>query len=280
MKRIFHFLFLLFLTACGGGSGGTYMPANTGQHRTDLFFGYYVTDGIVPEVADHVNLIQEAGIIPLDQRIAEMKATGKPTMLGVEGEMYKALNSDGSVIGVKTDAEIDASLTVTFDALRAAGVLNQVVSLYPVDEPEVHGLDDRQVTNANTVAKRVMARYPELANTKIAVTYTSKQVLPGFATYDLIGMDDYGPGSDILVSTAWQEIMTKLTPKQRVFVVPGGASPWKQNPEAFIRYAQNTPQCVGILVFIWRDWDGHTGVVNNGMADTYRAAGRSIVGAN
>lgn len=265
------------LSSCGGGGANVnYLPPAATQQRTDLFFGYYVTDETVSQVADHVNIVHESGA-SLQQTIADMQAGRKPTLLGVEGEMFVALDPKGERIA--PNPNIEAGLTATFDALRGAGVLSQVVALYPADEPEVHGLDDQQVTSVNTIARTVMARYPELANTKIAVTYTSKGALPGFASYDWIGMDDYDPGAGVLVSGPWQQILARLTPSQRVFIVPGGASPWMQDPEAFVRYAEETPQCVGILTFVWRDWDGHTGVANNGMAETYRAAGRRVIGS-
>ncbi len=52
-------------------------------------------------------------------------------------------------------------------------------------------------------------------------------------------------------------------------------------PEAFRRYAHSTPQCVGIMPFMWgsRDDSGekNAGIKSNGMAPAYEALGHGIL---
>jgi hypothetical protein len=278
---------LLLLSGCGGGSHAYtfYMPAEPTALRTDLFFGYYLNQSKEQalETADHTNLVHEGlgyNGRTLEQVIDSMRAHGKATMLQLT-DTVAYMNWPNYV--PRPDADIEARASATFDALRDAGLLAQVVALYPIDEPEAQHLTDAQVTNTNAVIRRVMARYPELASAKLAVIYGTNRGFargsPGFASYDWIGADDYDMGPGILTSPYWLDMMAALSPSQRVMLIPGGASPWRTDPEAFRRYAHNESRVVGILPFLWHHPEaGHEseGIGDNGMAESYRALGREL----
>lgn len=260
------------ITSCGGSG---YMPEPASVQRNDLFFGYYLTFGNqVQETKDHVNLIHESGWFGADQTIASMRSHGKATMLSLSSECYAS--------PTQPQPNVEERVTGTLLRLQQAGVLSQVVALYPIDEPDLHGLNDAQVTEVNAAVRKAAAKFPELANVKLAVIYTNKNLLPGFASYDWIGMDAYEMGADVLVSAQWKATLARLQPEQRLILVPGGGDPWRQNPEAFRRYAHRTPQVVLLMPFMWatRHDDPNVpdmpGIGTNGMAPTYRAVGLEI----
>jgi hypothetical protein len=259
---------LLLLVGCGGGD---YMPPPAVALRSDLWFAYYLTfDNQAEETADHVTMVHESGWFGVDATIASMRAHGKPVMLDLSASVYQ---------GSKVQPDPYRRAAAEFQALKDAGVLHQVVALYPIDEPEIHGIDDAAVTWVNGEIRRAASAFPELAGVRLAVIYTSKNVLPGFDSYDWIGMDDYDMGAGLLVSHEWMAIMDRLQPHQGAFLVPGGGDPWRQDPEAFRRYAHSTPKVVGIMPFMWSPRRGQgdaPGIGANGLASVYRAVGREI----
>lgn len=274
MLRHLATLAVAFLCACGGGGGGDHMPPAPAALRTDLWYGYYLTfDNQAQETADHVTMVHEGGWFGVDATIASMKAHGKPVMLDLSVHVYP---------DARAHPDTHDRAKAVFQKLEAAGLLHQVVALYPIDEPEIHGgIDDAAVTWVNGEIRRAAAGFPQLAGVKLAVIYTSKGTLPGFASYDWVGMNDYGMGSGLLASAAWMAIMDRLQPHQGAFLVPGGGDPWRQDPEAFRRYAHAEPRVVGIMPFMWAARRGQgdaPGIGTNGMAAAYRAVGLEFQG--
>lgn len=250
------------------------MPPEPAALRTDLEFWYYgIQPGEHDAVAGHVTMIHESGWYVDAQGIAtSMRSHGMRTMLTVQEALW-----DGN--RVHDDAA--GRLHALFDTLRDAGVLHQVVALYVIDEPDGRNCSHEEVVRACVLLRQVALDYPALAGVKLAVTYSYKGTLPGIDALDWVGLDDYGLGSGVLVSKQWRQMMSRLRMDQRCFVVPGGADPWRQGPEAFRRYAHSTPQCVGIMPFMWgsRDDSGekNAGIKSNGMAPVYEALGRGIL---
>jgi len=251
-----------------------YMPPEPAALRTDLEFWYYgIQPGEHDAVAGHVTMIHESGWYVDAQGIAtSMRSHGMRTMLTVQEALW-----DGN--RVHDDAA--GRLHALFDTLRDAGVLHQVVALYVIDEPDGRNCSHEDVVRACVLLRQVALDYPALAGVKLAVTYSYKGTLPGIDALDWVGLDDYGLGSGVLVSKQWRQMMSRLRMDQRCFVVPGGADPWRQDPEAFRRYAHSTPQCVGIMPFMWgsRDDSGekNAGIKSNGMAPVYEALGHGIL---
>jgi hypothetical protein len=257
------------IAACGGGGGG---PDNVQPEpetlRTDLLYGYYLSfDNQTAETRDHVNLVHEGNWFGSAPTIASMAAHGKATMLDLNQTVYQGND-------VRADAE--QRLVALFDALRASGVLAQVVALYPIDEPQASA---GTVEAANALIRRAASGYPELSGVKLAVIYDLRGT-PGIATYDWIGLDHYPSGADILTSSHWKSIVASLRPGQRTLLVPGGGDPFQQDPEPFRRYAHNNAHVVGILPFMWaRQHPSEVaGIGTNGMAPQYRALGLQLTG--
>ena len=251
-----------------------YMPPEPAALRTDLEFWYYgIQPGELDAIADHVTLVHESlwfGGVPA--AIASMRRHGMRTMITVQDHLF-----DGAAL--RTDA--GERLRGLLRELAAAGVLQQVVALYLIDEPDGRGCTDGDVLSACQIARRVANEFAVLDGVKLAVTYSYKRTLPGISGLDWVGLDDYGLGSGVLISDAWLELLNALKPHQRCFVVPGGADPWRQHPEAFRRWAHSAPQCMGIMAFMWgsRDDSGekNAGIKSNGMAPVYEALGRGIL---
>ena len=261
------------LAGCGGGgtSQGSYVPPATTVLRTDLLFGYYLTGaGQWQATKDHVNLMfegQETGALTA---AASMREHGQRTMLNLSGLCY-----DGATFRPLPDAAV--RVRGCLQTLKDAGVLSQVIALYPLDEPDQHGLNDAEVTAMCGVVRSVASEFHELANVKLAVIYTDRIDWPGFAAHDCVAIDPYDHGSDMFVAAPFLEMKARLAPHQSYFLVPGGGDPWRQDPEPYRRVAQADPRCVGILAFLYITRFDSTppsaGIGTNGMLAAYRAVG-------
>ena len=245
--------------------------------RDEILFGYYGDSPTqIAETKDHVNVAMVAGWgnnIPwADEvigRVAEASILHLKSMIMMPFGTYT--NGQFSM------AAFDA-LTLVFDRLQQLGYLANVVAIYPVDEPELYNISNEEVVAGNKKIRDLMAKYPELKYTALAVIYSNSPNNPGIETYDWVGIDDYSKGASVLASQ-YTSLVGRLTPEQRTIIIPGGADPWKQDPDAFVNYALNTPQVKLVMPFIWID-NAATGVGlgirSNGMMTAYIAAANKL----
>ncbi len=261
------------LAGCGGGgtSQGSYVPPAVSVLRTDLLFGYYLTGpGQWQATKDHVNLMFEGQENGTAATAVSMKEHGQRTMLNLSGFCY-----DGVTFRPLPDADI--RVRACLQTLKDAGVLQQVIALYPLDEPDQHGLSDAEVTAMCGVVRSVAGEFAELPNVKLAVIYTDQQRWPGFAAHDCVAIDPYDHGSDMFVAAPFLAMLARLAPHQNYFLVPAGGDPWQQDPEPYRRVAQADPRCVGILAFLYITRNDSNppsaGIGTNGMLPAYRAVG-------
>jgi hypothetical protein len=240
---------LVLLVACGGGSG----EAAAAPDRKDLLFGYFGDcDTCVAETRGHAN-------------IAMVMGWGAPGAM--ERHAVEAVAAKQQILLAVCWACGAENLRWQFGVLRAAGVLSEVVALYPVDEPDVAGLTAAQVAALCALVRQVAAEYPELAGVALAAIYGSVGT-EGIEQFDWIGRDFYGHGAIVPIRQPWQ----------RLILVPGGADPWREDPTAFIETANRTPAVVLILPFIWRDPTFGRGIATNGLGQTYCRAGVRVTG--
>jgi hypothetical protein len=290
MRRLFAALIVCtsaLIAACGGGGGGGDFkppiinePPPVQVERTDLLFGYFGVDGPqIAETADHVNVLHVPDWGPWadpavrtfigDRMIAQMQeadARGIKKFVVMVGVFVFDTSPNGTHDRY-TYRGIDELLAFK-NKLAALGLLDNVVALYPVDEPELHDLSDAALTFA---LAQIRAVWPEA---KLAVCYGDTGRYPALAAYDWIGIDNYGAGAGVLNQ------LPALRPGQHHIVVPGASEPWKHDPAPFMAYANAHPEVVWVMPFVWFDGlDGHyKGARSNGMAETYRAAGRKATG--
>jgi hypothetical protein len=254
----------------------------SGGSRPGLYFGYY-GGGVASQFADHCNLLHvgswgdwttPAGRAALTQSMIDQMNAGrdagiKHVMITLDWCLFTPAPLQLLPMVVRQQ-----NLIAFFDALRAGGVINLVTAIYTVDEPDVMGLDANEVTTANAAIREITVHYPELNGKPLVVTY-GVQGTPGIGTYDWCGYDNYGTGV-----SGYNNFLSKLTPTQKVVLVPGGCDPWREDPAIFNSKAQAETRVVFIMPFIWRDDAGVTSIHVNGMAPQYAAVGKPIKDAN
>ena len=265
---------LAFLAYRGFAPKPGYMPPPPSVLRTDLWFGYFHTfDDQVAQTSDHVNIIFESGWFGAEATALSIRVHGKQTILCLSNECYDY--AEGAMV-----ARPDAydRVTATFNKLASEGVLSKVVALYPIDEPDVSGKSDADILSLCLMVRSAAAHFPALDGVKLAVIYANKGTLPGISGFEWVGLDDYPLREGLLDSDEWSLMLSRLDADQRVMLVPGGADPFRQDPEAFRRYAHNNPKVIGILAYMWaQQYPGElAGIGTNGMADKYRSVGREL----
>ena len=263
IRRLGAALAALLLCTCG-------VQPTPNEVRPGLFFGYYgdcVTCAM--ETRDHVNLYWASGFDSLPTTMQELfnaRAAGIPSVVL-------------AVPAYTGNPEGDVRFFLT--SLQAAGYLENIVALYPIDEPDGAGKTDAQVRATNAMLRRVMADYPELAAAKLAVIYTNGRKWPGIDTYDWVGFDDYDAGCGALSSTTYADMKARLRPDQRILILPGGADPWRQDPGCFLAQANADAQVIAVVPFIWFDNYNHAGAAgirSNPTRGLYCSAGKKVTG--
>lgn len=168
------------------------------------------------------------------------------------------------------------ALFAEFLALHERGLLGRVRVIYVQDEPNLAAqrVDPLRVRAA-------MAPFAELASTKLGVIYSSgNEERPGIEHFDFVGVDNYGAGTRALEDI--DKLVALLAPDQRVWLVPGGADPWRQDPAPFLAAALADDRIAGLVCFAWFDGSAEngfgTGIGRNGLGERYRAVGRQIRG--
>jgi hypothetical protein len=175
-----------------------------------------------------------------------------------------------------------AAARAIFTGLRDGGVLSNVVAVYPQDEPDLQRLSDATLMRGNAELRKLMAEFA-IDDVPVAVIYSGSGRRPGIGSYDWIGMDSYRKGSKIL-GGPYRSLKNAMRADQRLLLVPGGASPWQQDPAKFFKFADGDPQVVGVVAFLWFDnaapQDGvGQGIRSNKMTEAYRQWGRAAQGA-
>lgn len=260
----------LLLAACGGGgSSGSITPAPA--LRTDLLFGFYGgCDTCALEQQDITNLYMTrpwgtGGALWLAETLGQLqmaRAGGASVILGLPGAY---------------ELHAEEEMAFAWKRITEAGFADQVVALYPIDEPDVAGKTDAEVTAVNAMLKRIIGK-------PLAVIYgctTGKR--PGRDSYDWLGCDDYPAGCDNATGASAWAFQAGLRPDQRLILVPGGADPWRQDPNCFAVKAHGDKQVVAVLAFIWQDNAAPgvgLGVRSNGLRRLYCQMGRTIRGTN
>jgi len=253
--------------------------------RTDLLFGYYGSYPAYPgipsqldETVDHINLFFASRWYGPDSQLDQMsKAThaGIPIML----DMPEPYQIDYN-INIPFDI-VAAEIRVRnrFQQLQQANILQNIIAIYPVDEPELFGWTAEQVIDTNAMIRRVLSEFNHTA--KIAIFYTASWKWTGVQSFDWVGFDNYGPGAKIFTNGDYEKLLAVLRPDQQTMLIPGGCDIWHEHPAQWFNKAQQDTRVAVLMPFVWRDntdpeQDATIGIRSNGLAEEYRAVGLKI----
>lgn len=260
---------VLLLASCGGGASNaspSFPPPSV--FRSDLYYCYYGSlEYQLRETVDHVNLFMAAAWGGPAEQLSELIAAtnaGIPTMVALDDITY--LDNSEQLIRER------------FASFQQAGVLSNIVAVYPKDEPK---FSSEVVVATNTMIRKVMAEFGMTA--KVAVIYVAdSNTWPGIESFDWVGFDRYDVGDKIFTNGDFAMLKSRLTPQQKIILVPGGASIWKNDPTQFFNKAQADSQIILIMPFVWFDppvpdpQSLTAGIRSNGMAPIYKSIGEKI----
>lgn len=249
-----------------------------------VHYGYYLSFfQQLLKTYPHISLHWYGFKQTVDELIDELKAMPN---VGLVIDLHTLIFTGEEYPEVKkrSDEEAWANCIAFFDRLRAEGFLNQVLVLYPIDEPNHRFRNgDSETLWAIDIAKRLRAHYPEMANAKIGVIYMTDRPYYGKDQYELIGLDDYKRMSSILAKNSlYDQLIATIRPDQQIWLVAGGGTQWKHNPKPWVDYALANPRVWAVICFLWtRPYLEQTDPGVQDMPDMKEAwtqAGRVLIG--
>jgi hypothetical protein len=283
MKWLKALLLPIILAGCNHSENTT----PTTQTRAGIYYGYYGdcgNDGNCYPKINHGNLMwvpawgddstPEGRLATTNYQLNSMRqgiASGIPqAILFTNHVMFR----NRQYMGTKQD------IRDYLNTVRTSGLLGNVKGFYPLDEPDINLNNPTDVSQAYKDLREVMGEYPELAVAVIAVIYPAETTYPGIAYVDWVGLDDYFAKSDVLVDR-YPDMLSKMSPQQRLIVVPGGSSPWMQDPAPFYNYAIQNDRVAAIVAFAYITAEAkYIGIGYNGMLPTYCKYGNLITNKN
>ena len=272
MKVFLACVSLVFLAACGGGGGGGSGGTSPAPEARTLYYGYYGNrDTQLQETQNHTNLLVELGHGGEEFQVSSIAAWRKPTILGLQSQVW--IGSPPFILNPNAEAQVRIKL----QRLHSLGLLQYVVALYPVDEPDLTA-QDNDVAFVLDMLRRVAAEFPELAGVKLAVIYAPSGRLPNLDKFDWVGIDNYAIGAQVLGAT-YDDLGAQLRPDQKTILIPGGYI--GADPAPFTERALSDSRVAAMIPFIWYDNADPAnnviaGIRSNGMAAAYCAAGKAI----
>lgn len=267
-------LLAAILAACGGGGGGssvtgTITPA--APPRADLLFGYWGgLSQYVQEVRGHTNLFWSGPWDALDQLAALTQAKGMATVVAMPFCLVPVAQGEGEA-------------RTWLKRLHDVGLLEGTVAVSWCDEPDTVRSGQWSDANAaamNAAVRRAMATFPELAATPLAVVYACDTGrTPGFTSFGWVACDHYPSGCGIFAKYV-EAMRARLAPGQRLFLLPGGAEPYRQDPACFENYANLHPEVVAVTPWIYQSGvDGpitYVGIRENATRQLYLDMGKRL----
>lgn len=258
-------------------------PATLPPCRPGMLFGYYgVQDGDIAQYHDNVNcvLIGSWG----DWTTPQGRADLTNIMVGYAQEAVAAgitrliftldfcLFTPTNPRQLLPEAVSVQYLTAFFQRLTTEGLMPHVAGWYTIDEPNIPEIN---LSAASIESANALIRAADPTGRLLFCIYGGTGNYPGVQSFDVVGIDNYGAW--IFGNGQYNQLLAQLTPAQRTIYVPGGADPWREDPDAFYMQAQGDPRCLLIMPF---KWFGTDGIGVNGMAPKYNAVGALVRAAN
>lgn len=291
MKRLMIALLMMVLIMCisscggGGGTDSGSLPISPVVVVNTPLYGFYASadnpnDLTLPldptiktsveETANFVNVVMvghwkgETEIISDSQKSVE---------LGVTKLIVPVLNYYNP-----NTSRFEGVLNLLND-MRNLGLLQYVVAVYPIDEPNVNN----PAGDFGAALDDLRAQLDTMDDTKnIKLFSIYGPVRFGFANiqkYDWVGYDDYDL-RDTVFATIDSTVRPLLKPGAKIVLVPGGFTPYQQDPASFYTYAQTHADVALIMPFIWIDVKANdiSGIRSNPTRQIYINLGCAIVG--
>lgn len=260
--RRFLLAALLSLTACGGGNSSSSVAPSTPPAPRVIDYTFFGTsDTAVTAPFTNVYMAVDWGPAGAQEDIKLRMIT--------EMQQARARGVDRFILGtgfLQFDAHCNylgnAALAAFKLQLDALDLSRSVFMLYPRDEPDVQGCNATEIAQAYNEARNI---WPGV---RIGVIYGDSGRTPGIDQATDVGLDKYGSGP--------QEL--NLRADQHLMLVAGGASPYREDPQQYVQYAQTHANVSVVWAFLYvpyTDPQGHPqlGIGANGMLPQYRTAG-------
>ncbi len=250
--------------------------------RTDLYYGYFGCYGNqASEVKSHTNLFWENQYQGIDVAIQNISIANKPTVLDVSAQVMTRFADHGKNYRFNPDAL--QNLRGLFSLLRDRGVIDHVVAIVPIDEPNTNVETEHDLQQAIDAIRQASAEYHEIAHVKLAIIYAAKPApFPLLDQFDWVGVDDYDSKSEIFVNGTYDELKKSTRPGQKTILLPGGG--FGQDPTPFVNFAHRNSEVVAVVPFVWFNglqaadkWVG-IGDDKNPLKQAYIAVGKTLTG--
>ncbi len=269
------------------------MCASAAAAPTPQFFTYYALGGAFGEVRDHVNL---HWVISWTGDAAEMKAQLRDAkQAGLRAVLHAdAFFFEGSCPYTTRDDAV-ARWHRFATELAAEALLDTVIAVYPLDEPDLCGVSDSEMQDVITMIhadpltrdKKVAGLFTVDVAKKwgghYRLTRSEHRYSGSLRAFDWVGFDCYGCNT-IFSETAWDTLRFDVSKpgfvtipgptlydnfksqldltRQQIILVPkasiGGPlfADWYDDPGAFYARAAADPDVALLLPFTWFDQPG------------------------
>lgn len=277
---------VLTLAGCGGSSQGSTPPAPPPipapteppaflPSRRGLLFAYF--GAMQDETLGFVNATfaghwGDTDLSVIAGNIMAAQARGASAAILDLGNACYSPGAPRRYLGSAATANVRA----IFSALQQAGALAFVRILYPIDEPERDSnIPEVDIIACNADLRAVAVEFPELAGVRLACIYGDGEDYRGLVSYDLVGFDAYGMGTDAM-GAQYDRLATRLLPGQQTILVPGCCDPWRAAIGPWYDKAQQSPEVGLVMPFLYDDTAANLGIRSNGRAPECNAAAAAI----
>lgn len=255
------------------------LPDNT-KLRKDLKLGYFGCMRDQPaRTRESVNMFSDMFFDGVENAIKNIRYMAMTTHIGLDYFIWEKTTS--GTYEPYSDAEDRVRALLT--KFQTEDVLKYVELVSVVDEPDNKKIDDEAMTAAVAMVRRVLKEFDSSA--KMYGVYGALFTWPGIDSLDVVGMDNYGPGTQIFKNGDYDRWLARLQPHQTTMLFPGVADPWRHSIQNWINHAHQDPRVYGIMMFVWftnhaPDADYGKGTEENRLEGEIIEAGRRLLATN